>query len=74
MTLDSTFGLFSAWRSAIVDWLAVIGVCGDGLAAESVRLLTRQMFSVLFHEELRRQGVLDNPTWGAIVVTSPSPL
>lgn len=60
--MNSTFGFFSAWHSAIIDWLAAIAENGDELTTETVRQLTRYMFTAEFHEELRQQGVLDTPS------------
>jgi len=47
--MNSTFGFFSTWHSAVIDWLAAIGVEGNDLAADTVRLLTRHMFTAEFH-------------------------
>ena len=51
---DSTFGVFSAWKSAISDWLLGVGVTGEELHSDTVKYLAHRMFTSEFHEELRR--------------------
>ena len=63
----STFGFFSAWKSAVMDWLLGYEVECEVLHPDSVRLLARHIFSPELHEELRRQGVLDSPTWAMLL-------
>ena len=51
---DSTFGVFSAWKSAIGDWFLGVGVTGENLHGDTVKYLGHRMFTSEFHEELRR--------------------
>ena len=47
---DSTFGVFSAWKSAIGDWFLGVGVTGEDLHGDTVKYLAHQMFTSEFHE------------------------
>lgn len=51
---NSTFGLFSAWKSAVTDWLGGPGVDPNYLHPDSIKYLAHRLFTAEFHEELRR--------------------
>ena len=63
LSRDSNFALFSAWKAAVIDWLAGAGVQGDDLHPDSVKYLAHRLLHPTLHEELRRQGVWNAPTW-----------